>query len=80
MNLEESKSIVRDSISEITDGEVQPTDEMNLIGQEAGLVLPHDVLYCGGKISGQTGGFGRVLGRLQLWAWNSFILLRFQGK
>ena len=37
MNLEESKSIVRDSISEITDGEVQSTDEMNLIGKEAGL-------------------------------------------
>jgi len=35
MNLDESKSIVRDSISAITDGEVEPTDEMNLIGKEA---------------------------------------------
>ena len=37
MNLEESKSIVRACISEITDGEVDPTDDMNLIGKEASL-------------------------------------------
>jgi len=37
MNLNESKSIVRESILEITDGEVEPTDEMNLIGKEAAL-------------------------------------------
>ena len=37
MNLEEAKSIVRMCISEITDGEVDPTDDMNLIGKEASL-------------------------------------------
>ncbi len=37
MNLEESKSIVHACISEITDGEVNPTDDMNLIGKEASL-------------------------------------------
>jgi len=37
MNIEQSKSIVRESISEITNGEVEPTDEMNLIGKEAEL-------------------------------------------
>ena len=37
MNLEESKSIVHAYISEITDGEVNPTDDMNLIGKEASL-------------------------------------------
>lgn len=37
MNLEESKSIVCACISEITDGEVDPADDMNLIGKEASL-------------------------------------------
>ena len=37
MNLEESKSLVRACITEITDGEIEPTDEMNLIGKEASL-------------------------------------------
>ena len=37
MNLDESKSRVRDSITEISDGEVEPTDEMNRIGKESGL-------------------------------------------
>ena len=35
MNLEKSKSIVRACISEISDGEIEATDEMNLIGKEA---------------------------------------------
>ena len=37
MNLEESKRIVRDCISEITDGDVKPSEQMNLIGKEASL-------------------------------------------
>ena len=37
MNIEKSKSIVRESIVKISEGEVVPTDEMNLIGKGAGL-------------------------------------------
>ena len=37
MNVEESKSIVRACVSEITDGEIEPTDEMNLIGKDASM-------------------------------------------
>ena len=37
MNIEKSKSIVRESIVKISEGEIVPTDEMNLIGIGAGL-------------------------------------------
>ncbi len=37
MNLEDSKKFVQSCISEITDGEVDAAEEMNLIGREAGL-------------------------------------------
>ena len=37
MNAEEAKKRVMASITEITDGEVEPTEEMNLIGKDARL-------------------------------------------
>ena len=37
MNAEEAKKRVMASITEITDGEVEPTEEMNLIGKNARL-------------------------------------------
>jgi len=35
MNLDSSKKIVGDCISEITDGQVVPVDDLNLIGKDA---------------------------------------------
>ena len=44
--MEESKSLVRACITEITDGEIEPTDEMNLIGKEASLDSMKLVEFC----------------------------------